>query len=81
MTKKNICVLLLIASLMISLSGCGLFDSTVNELRGDITGNTYTIDTFDNFGKNVMTTRGQKINVTGNIVDEHPIHQMVDGVQ
>lgn len=68
--KKNFCLLLLITSLMFSLSGCGLFDNTVNELRGDITGNTYTIDTFDNFGKQVMTTHGQKINVTGNIVDE-----------
>lgn len=70
MTKKNFCALLLITSLMFSLNGCSLFDHTVNELRGDITGNTYTIDTFDNFGKNVMTTRGQKINVAGNIVDE-----------
>lgn len=70
MTKKNFCALLLITSLMFYLNGCSLFDHTVNELRGDITGNTYTIDTFDNFGKNVMTTRGQKINVTGNIVYE-----------
>ena len=68
--KKIFCLFVLIVSLIFSLSGCALFDSTVNELRGDITGNTYTIDTFDNFGKQVMTTHGQKINVVGNIVEE-----------
>lgn len=54
----------------LSLTGCALFENTVNELRGDIVGNTYTIDTFDNFGKNVMQIHGQKINVQSNIVKE-----------
>lgn len=71
MTKKKIlCVTLLIAAVLFNLGGCALFDGTVNELRGDITGNTYTIDTFDNFGKKVMQTHGKKINVTGNVVEE-----------
>lgn len=54
----------------LSLTGCALLENTVNELRGDIVGNTYTIDTFDNFGKNVMQIHGQKINVQSNIVKE-----------
>lgn len=52
------------------LSGCAGLHGTVNELRGDITGNTYRIDTFDNWGNKTMSTHGQKINVTPNIVEE-----------
>lgn len=71
MTKKKIFLIFIaIAILTFSLSGCELLKGTINELRGDITGNTYTIDTFDNFGKKVMKTHGQKINVESNIVKE-----------
>lgn len=71
MKKKKIFLCFIAVAITISLlTGCALFEGTVNELRGDITGNTYTIDTFDNFGKHVMRTHGKKINVTGNIVEE-----------
>ena len=56
--------------LILLLNGCAGMQGTVNELRGDITGNTYRIDTFDNFGNKTMTTHGTKINVTPNIVNE-----------
>jgi len=56
--------------MIISLSGCSMLDSKLNDLRGDITGNTYTIDTFSNFGEKVMTTHGQKISIDSNIVEE-----------
>ena len=69
MKKKIFLVFVLVISIF-ALSGCQLFQGSVNELRGDITGNTYTIDTFDNFGKKIMTIHGKKINVTGNIVQE-----------
>ena len=67
--KKTFLVTSLIA-LTIVLTGCAGLHGTVNELRGDITGNTYRIDTFDNFGNKTMTTHGTKINVTPNVVDE-----------
>lgn len=70
MIHKKLSLFFTCLFIMCSFTGCSLFESTVNELRGDIVGNTYTIDTFDNFGKKVMTTHGQKINVTGNIVEE-----------
>ena len=68
--KKNLFYFIVVAFVSLTLSGCAYFKGTVNELRGDITGNTYTIDCFDNFGKHVMQTHGQKINVEGNIVNE-----------
>ena len=59
-----------IVMIILLLNGCGWAQGTVNELRGDITGNTYQIDTFDNFGTKTLSTHGQKINVTPNIVEE-----------
>lgn len=51
-------------------SGCEFLKSKLTSLNGEITGNTYTIDTFDNFGTKVLATEGQKINIENNIVEE-----------
>ncbi len=51
------------------LSGCALFDDTMNDIKGNLAGNGYTIETYDNYGNKVMTTTGDKINVSGNKVE------------
>ena len=53
-----------------ALWGCGSIQQKVNDFNGHIFGNTYTIDTFDNFGTKVLTTRGSKIDISGNVVQE-----------
>lgn len=68
--KKNAVAIMLVVVLVAVLNGCAGLQGTVNELRGDITGNTYRIDTFDNFGTKTLSTHGQRINVTPNIVEE-----------
>ena len=70
MMKKIVLATISLLLVIVLLNGCAGMQGTVNELRGDITGNTYRIDTFDNFGKKTMTTHGQKINVKPNIVKE-----------
>lgn len=51
------------------LSGCALFDDTINDIKGNLAGNGYTIETYDNYGNKVMTTTGDKINVSGNKIE------------
>lgn len=51
------------------LSGCALFDDTMNDIKGNLAGNGYTIETYDNYGNMVMTTTGDKINVSGNKIE------------
>lgn len=51
------------------LSGCALFDDTMNDIKGNLAGNGYTIETYDNYGNKVMTTTGDKINVSGNKIE------------
>lgn len=51
------------------LSGCALLDDTMNDIKGNLAGNGYTIETYDNYGNKVMTTTGDKINVSGNKIE------------
>lgn len=67
--KKGIVLLTAIISILI-LSGCSMIDSELNDLNGHIKGNTYTIDTFDNFGTRTLKTHGTKIDIKPNVVSE-----------
>lgn len=66
MKKAGLC-LLLCGSLL--LTGCSWISSKIHEFKGSLIGNSYTIDTFDNFGRKVMTTSGSRVNVSGNYVN------------
>ena len=48
------------------LTGCAANDDYMNDVKGNLSGNSYTIYTYDNYGKKVMTTTGDKINIAGN---------------
>jgi len=52
-----------------TLSGCAAVQSGINDLNGNITGNTYTIDEFDHMGNLTTQMYGKKINIKGNIVE------------
>ena len=58
------------AVMVFSLCGCASIQQNLSDFNGHIYGNTYTIDTFDNFGKKVLTTHGDRIDVHGNVVRE-----------
>lgn len=67
--KKKILSLLVVGVMALNLTGCAMFESEINDIKGNLVGNGYTIDTFDNYGKRVMTTTGDKINIQGNLVE------------
>lgn len=48
------------------LTGCSANDDYMNDVKGNLSGNSYTIYTYDNYGQKVMTTTGEKINISGN---------------
>lgn len=48
------------------LTGCAANDYYMNDVKGNLSGNSYTIYTYDNYGQKVMTTTGDKINISGN---------------
>lgn len=49
--KKKILSLLIISVMALNLTGCAMFESEISDIKGNLVGNGYTIDTFDNYGK------------------------------
>ena len=64
----SVCVLLLIG---VSLIGCGTEygESISNDVK-QISGITYTMDAFDNYGHKTLTVHGEKIRIDPNIVTD-----------
>lgn len=67
---KKIIIILITVFAILSLSGCSLFDSEVNSLKGSITGNTYECQFYSNNGEKFMTAEGTNIDINSNIVKE-----------
>lgn len=55
----------------LDLNGIALFTNKKNQLVGNLKGNSFNIDSFDNYGNTTLTASGQKINIESNIVDEY----------
>ena len=69
MKKKRFAMAVVCAVMTIALAGCSMLSSKLNDIKGKLVGNSYTITTYDNYGNRVMTTTGDKINVQGNAVE------------
>lgn len=67
---KTSLVLLLTAVIGLSITGCELFNSGIQELQGSIKGCTYHCMFFDNHGSLFMTADGENINMKANVVKE-----------
>ena len=68
-TIKKLTAVILMILMVFSLSGCAILDSKLNDIKGDLIGNSYTIRTYDNYGSIVMTATGDRINIVGNPVE------------
>lgn len=72
--KKIIAVAMVVVALSLLFTGCSSLkdfnweglDSYVSSMKGELTSNSFTIDTFDNFGNLTMKTLGDKINICAN---------------
>lgn len=72
MDKKSKFLVILAVSLALLctiMAGCSALDSAINDLHGSLIGNSYTIDTYDNYGEKVLETTGDKISISGNKVE------------
>lgn len=72
MSKKIRLISLLLVAIIsaILLSGCALFSSEINSLKGKLSGVSYTAEFYDNFGAKSFTAEGQRIDIEGNTVEE-----------
>ena len=63
---KTLLAIITCICIITGLTGCAANDDYMNDVKGNLSGNSYTIYTYDNYGKKVMTTTGEKINIAGN---------------
>ena len=63
---KALLATILCICVITGLTGCAANDDYMNDVKGNLSGNSYTIYTYDNYGQKVMTTTGDKINIAGN---------------
>lgn len=63
---KALLVTIICICIITGLTGCAANGDYINDVKGNLSGNSYTIYTYDNYGQKVMTTTGDKINIAGN---------------
>lgn len=63
---KTLLAIITCICIITGLTGCAANDDYMNDVKGNLSGNSYTIYTYDNYGQKVMTTTGDKINIAGN---------------
>lgn len=58
------------------LSGCDIasWNSTVNDIKGQLVGNSFECQFYDNYGEKFLTASGTKVGMTGNVVKEADIN-------
>lgn len=69
---STICIL----AMVICLSGCDIasWNSTVNDIKGQLVGNSFECQFYDNYGEKFLTASGTKVGMIGNVVKEADIN-------
>lgn len=62
-------------SMVICLSGCDIasWNSAVNDIKGQLVGNSFECQFYDNYGEKFLTASGTKVGMTGNVIEESVI--------
>lgn len=73
--RKKIKSVLAIILLTLSLAGCDIasWDSGINDIKGQLVGNSFECQFYDNYGERFLTASGTKIGMTGNVIEESSI--------
>lgn len=58
---------------LILLGSCGWFSNQMKNIKGELIGNHFTIDFYDNFGSNILTIDGTKVGIEANYVTSKSI--------
>ena len=53
---------------LISIAGCAMFRNEVKKFKGELIGNNFTINMYDDFGNKTLTLYGDKVGLEGNYI-------------
>lgn len=54
MKKKHFIEVIAAIAIVFVLGGCSMLQSAINDIKGSLVGNDYTIFTYDNYGSKVL---------------------------
>lgn len=75
---KWIALLLCLTVLVMSISGCAALGAYISKLKGELFGNDYKIQQFDDFGNLVFTVYGDKVTMDCELDENGEISSYVD---
>lgn len=67
---KSMSFAIVLVLLISAITGCGILDSKINDIKGRLIGNSYTADFYDHYGNRTFSVSGEKVDIDGNIVEE-----------
>lgn len=65
---RHLGIILCLCLLLTSLTGCAWFSNEMKNIKGELIGNHFSIDFYDNFGNKVVTMEGEKVGMEANYV-------------
>lgn len=65
---RNLLLGLLMICIAFSAVGCGWISNQIKNVKGELIGNNFTIDFYDNFGNDILTINGDKVGLEANYV-------------
>ena len=71
-------VILCLAMLVMTFSGCAALGAYINKLKGELFGNDYRIQQFDDFGNLVFTVYGDKVTMDCELDEYGEVSSYVD---
>ena len=73
--RKRIASVFTIILLTLSFAGCDIasWKSGINDIKGQLVGNSFECQFYDNYGERFLTASGTKIGMTGNVIEESKI--------
>lgn len=79
--KKRIVSVALVVVMAVCLSGCDIasWNSGVNDIKGQLVGNSFECQFYDNYREKFLTASGTKVGITGNVIQESVIDSSSGG--
>ncbi|MFR2533695.1 MAG: DUF5052 family protein [Clostridia bacterium] len=71
---RHLGIILCLCLLLTSLTGCAWFSNEMKNIKGELIGNHFSIDFYDNFGNKVVTMEGEKVGMEANYVKSKSVN-------
>lgn len=65
---RHLSVILCFCLLLALLNGCAWFSNEMKNIKGELIGNHFSIDFYDNFGNKIVTMEGKKVGMEANYI-------------